>query len=118
MTSPALRARYVANSITTASPAQLLVMLYARLLLDLRQAEVALRAGDRQTASGKLTHAQDIVLELRGTLDVTAWSGATDLARLYGFLVTELIRANVAGDADRVAGCRGVVQPLAEAWRE
>jgi flagellar protein FliS len=113
-----MRARYLGDTVTTASAPRLLVMLYDRLLLDMAQGESALRGGDRQAASASLLHAQDIVVELRGTLDVTAWDGAAGLAQLYGFLLTELIQANVRADADRVAGCRAVVGPLAEAWRE
>lgn len=118
MTNPALRARYLAQSITTASPGQLLVMLYDRLVVDLAQAEEALRAGDRETGSARLMHAQDIVVELRGGLDLTAWDGAAGLSQLYGFLLTELIKANVRGDADVAASCRGLVEPLRDAWRE
>jgi flagellar secretion chaperone FliS len=117
-TNPAARARYLADSIATASPARLLVMLYERLVLDLDRAEQALLAQDRATASQQLLHAQDIVLELRISLQVDAWSGGPGLASLYTFLLTELVRANVAGDAARVAACRGLVEPLADAWRE
>jgi flagellar protein FliS len=93
-------------------------MLYDRLVLDLMQAEQSLRDGDRETGTGRLLHAQDIILELRTSLDTTAWSGAAGLASLYGFLITELVGANIKGDADRVATCRGLVEPLRDAWRE
>jgi len=118
MTSPALRDRYLADSVNTASPAKLLVMLYDRLVMDLVQGEEAMRAGDRERSGERLTHAQEIILELRTTLDLDAWSGAPGLANLYGFLLTELIGANIARDADRIATCRGLVEPLRDAWRE
>lgn len=118
MSSPALRDRYLADSINTASPGKLLVMLYDRLVMDLMQGEEALRAGEREQAGDKLTHAQEIILELRTTLDLDAWTGAPGLANLYGFLITELIGANIKRDADRVAACRGLVEPLRDAWRE
>ena len=118
MTSPALRERYLADSINTASPGKLLVMLYDRLVFDLAQGEEALRADDRERAAERLMHAQEIVLELRTTLDLDAWEGAAGLANLYGFLITELIGANIRRDADRVASCRKLVEPLRDAWRE
>jgi len=118
MKSPALRDRYLGDSVSTASPARLLVMLYEKLALDLDQAETALRAGNRPTASERLLHAQDIVAELLSSLDVTAWSGAPGLASLYTFLLTELVTANVKGDADRTANCRAFVVPLLDAWRQ
>ena len=118
MSSPALRERYLADSINTASPGKLLVMLYDRLVFDLAQGEEALRADDRDRAAERLMHAQEIVLELRTTLDLDAWEGAAGLANLYGFLITELIGANIRRDADRVAACRKLVEPLRDAWRE
>ena len=118
MSSTALRDRYLADSVNTASTGKLLVMLYDRLVIDLVQGEEALRAGDREQASDKIIHAQEIILELRTTLDLDAWSGAPGLANLYGFLLTELIGANIARDADRVAACRKLVEPLRDAWRE
>ena len=118
MTSPALRDRYLADSVSTASPGKLLVMLYDRLVMDLVQGEEAVRAGDRERSGERLTHAQEIILELRTTLDLDAWSGAPGLANLYGFLLTELIGANVGRDADRIASCRSLIEPLRDAWRE
>ena len=118
MTSPHLRDRYLQDSVNTASPGKLLLMLYDRLVLDLIQGEEALRAGEREQAHERLTHAQEIILELRTSLDVDAWSGAPALANLYGFLLTELIGANVQKDAYRVASCRTLVEPLRDAWRE
>jgi flagellar protein FliS len=119
MTNPAaMRDRYLADAVTTASPGRLIVMLYDRLVLDLSRAEDGLRGGDRTGGADALMHAQEILLELRTSLEVTAWSGAAGLARLYSFLITELISANVRADPDRVAGCRALVEPLRDAWRE
>lgn len=118
MTSPQLRDRYLQDSINTASPGKLLLMLYDRLVLDLMKAEEALRSGEREQAHERITHAQEIVLELRISLDVDAWSGAPALANLYGWLLTELIGANINRDAARIAACRALVEPLRDAWRE
>jgi len=118
MTASHLRDRYLQDSINTASPGKLLLMLYDRLVLDLMKGEEALRGDDREQAHERITHAQEIVLELRTSLDIEAWSGAPALANLYGWMLTELIGANIAKDADRVAACRALVEPLRDAWRE
>ncbi|GIJ50835.1 flagellar protein FliS [Virgisporangium aliadipatigenens] len=118
MTSPAMRARYLNDSIATASPARLLVMLYERLVVDLSQAETALGAGDRETADDRLKHAQEIVIELRTSLRLDLWEGATDLARIYGFLLGEMISANIRADVEKVVSCRKLVEPLLDAWRQ
>ena len=118
MTAPNLRDRYLQDTINTASPAKLLIMLYDRMIMDLQQGEQAIRDGNREVASDKIQHAQEIVLELRTTLNMEAWDGAPGLANLYGFILTELIGANIARDPDRVASCRTLLEPLRDAWRE
>ena len=114
----AVRTRYLDDAVTTASPAKLLTMLYDRLVLDLERAEAAQRAGDRAGGGTQLLHAQDIVSELAATLDVEAWEGGRRLMGLYTFLLTELVGANVSGDADRTAACRELVVPLRDAWHQ
>jgi flagellar protein FliS len=118
MSTPALRARYIGDSVSTASPGRLLVMLYERLVLDLAQAEGALHSRDREATNRHLVHAQDIIMELRATLDLTAWEGAGRLANIYTFLLSELMAANVTADAARVTACRELVEPLLDAWRQ
>jgi flagellar secretion chaperone FliS len=118
MTAPHLRDRYLQDSVNTASPGKLLIMLYDRLVLDLMKGEEALRSQQREQAHEQLTHAQEIVLELRTSLDVDAWSGAPALANLYGWMLTELIGANIGRDAERVAAVRSLVEPLRDTWRE
>lgn len=118
MTAQAMRARYAADSVATASPARLLTMLYDRLVRDLTLAEAAIAAGDREAAHNELVHAQEIVQELHASLDVDAWDGGPGLAQLYTFVLAELVAANVAKDAGRVAGCRQIIEPLRDAWHQ
>lgn len=116
MNAQAMRARYLGDSVTTASPARLLTMLYDRLVLDLTVAEQALGEGDRVVAGERLVHAQAIVGELRAGLDTTAWDGGPGLAALYAFLLTEMVQANITADPARVASVRECIEPLRDAW--
>jgi flagellar protein FliS len=118
MSAASLRARYLGDQITTASPQRLLVMLYDRLALDLERAHTALAEGDRQAANAQLQHAQEIVLELHSSLRVEIWDGGPRLAAIYTWLHAELVRANVRGNARIVADCQRIVEPLREAWTE
>lgn len=115
------RSRYATDSVTTASPARLLVMLYDRLVRDLVTAERAL-AGQGGVPAGEardaLLHAQEIVLELRASLDLDAWDGARGLADLYAFVHGELVAANVDRDVTRVTPCREIAEELRDAWRQ
>jgi flagellar protein FliS len=118
MINTAQRNRYMSNSVATASPARLVTMLYDALVRDLVVAEQAIGEADYFATNEKLCHAQEIVIELQSGLDATAWDGGTALGALYTFLHTELVTANASKDGERVAACRRLVEPLADAWRE
>ena len=112
------REAYLAASVTTASPGQLLVMLYERLVLDLHRATDALRSGEPAQASAPLLHAQDIVLELVSSLRVDAWDGGPGLAALYDFLYRELVRANIQKDLAAAEFCLETASVLRDTWRD
>lgn len=112
------RARYVQDAIATASPARLLTMLYDRLVRDLTTAEAAIDRADFGDAHKQLVHAQDIIMELQGSLDVTVWRGAKGLSDLYGFLYGELVQANMRKDKAKVTSCLRLIEPLRDAWHE
>jgi flagellar protein FliS len=112
------RTAYMDASVSTASPARLLVMLYERLVLDVTRAEQAQRDGVVEEAHRQLVHAQDILLELRSSLRVEGFEGADGLASIYDYLRVQLIRANIAKDASITAGCLALVVDLCATWRE
>lgn len=118
MSAASLRARYLGDSVATASPQQVLVMLYDRLALDLERAQESVAAHARAEASEQLQHAQAIVFELLSSLQVDAWEGGPRLAALYNWLIGELVQANVKLDGNRISACRQVVEPLRDAWRQ
>ena len=115
---PNMRQRYITDSVQTASPAKLLMMLFDRLVLDLNRGEQALHDSNRSEANMHLLHAQDIVTELHVSLDLDAWDGAPGLAALYAFAQTELVNANVQGNVGKVKGVRELIEPLRDTWRE
>ena len=114
---PAMRERYLIDSVATASPAKLLLMLYDG--LSSTSTAVSRRCSpaivSRRTPP---KHAQDIVTELHVALDLDAWDGAAGLASLYAFVGTELVNANIRGDAAKGADVRGLMEPLRDTWRE
>jgi flagellar protein FliS len=107
---------FLRESVLSATPAQLVTMLYDRLLLDLARAEAAQVSADWSTASTSLLHAQDIVAELSSSLDVGAWKGAPDLLAIYSYLTKQLIAANVGHDVERTRECANLLGPLRWAW--
>ena len=112
------REAYLAASVSTASPNQLLVMLCERLVLDLQRASDALLRGEPSQAHEPLLHAQEIVLELRSTLRVDAWEGGPGLAALYDYLYGELVRANVHKHLPTVEFGLHIATTLRDTWRD
>lgn len=112
------RETYLAAAVSTASPAQLLVMLCERLCVDLQRASAALAEGTPGEAHAPLLHAQDIVLELHASLRPEAWSGGPALASLYDYLHRELVRANIEKDQAVTDECLGLASTLRDTWRE
>jgi len=118
MNASMIKRRYVGDSVSTASPAKLVTMLYDRLVLDLDTAGAALDGRDLAGANTALIHAQEIVWELAAGLDPTKWNGGPALAALYQFILRELLDANVKKDAAKVASVRDLVDPLRDAWHQ
>lgn len=107
------RLRYLADAVSTATPAQRIVMLYDRMGLDI---ERAASAGEPHLASPHIRHAQQIVAELMSSLDASTWSGADNLAALYGFVLTELIATNADPDPVRLRAVGAIVSDLRQSW--
>ena len=118
MTTPfQARSAYARDAVLSATPAQLVVMLYDRLELDLRRAELA-QADERWAdASAPLRHAQDIITELQLALRLDVWDGAERLFAIYTYVRNALIAANVSHDIERTREAARLIAPLAAAWR-
>ena len=90
---------YRENSIMTASPEQLVVMLYDGAGRFLRQAEGSMIDGSWLQASEKLSRAEAIIDELLATLDMDAGEVADRLQSIYVFCKTRLIEARIERDS-------------------
>lgn len=117
MPADAARARYLADAVATATPAKRIVLLYDRLWLDIQRGQAAQDCAD-PAARDHLLHAQQIVAELLGSLDIAGWSGAADLASLYGYLLRELMAEAVAPQPGRLASLTRIVSDLRASWQQ
>ncbi|HEX6695780.1 MAG TPA: flagellar export chaperone FliS [Solirubrobacteraceae bacterium] len=109
---------YRENSILTASPEQLVVMLYDGAGRFLRQAEGSMIEGSWLKASEKLSRAEAIIDELLATLDMDAGEVADRLQSVYVFCKTRLIEARIERDAARVDQVARLLGELREAWSQ
>jgi len=65
---PAKRNPYASAQVNSASPEQILVLLYDAALRDLKEAMAALRVNDRSRKAKALDHAVKVVTELANSL--------------------------------------------------
>lgn len=108
---------YRKQQVTTASPGQLIVMLYDTAIRECKSAQEAISRHDRDNASRNLLKAQDIVSELMGSLNVQAGGelGAA-LLQLYEYMYRRLVQANVRKDASAVREVEELLSGLRDAW--
>jgi len=106
----------------TASPMQLIIMLYDECLrsLDKGIAAFAVESPDRFEQVGThLLHAQDVITELAISLDMEKGGEiAHNLHRLYDFAMSHLSRANVQQNVKPVHTVVTIMTELKEAWLE
>jgi flagellar protein FliS len=111
-------AAYRSDAVTTATPGQLVVMLYDRVVTALDRVEVALGSEPQnlEVAHRELTHAQAVVTELMQSLDLTAGQVARSLASLYEYCHHQLVKANMSKTYRPAEPVRTIFADLRGAW--
>lgn len=108
---------YQRSRVFTASPVEIIVMLYDAALSHLENAQVAMQQSNRGAAGTYLSRAQRIVAELVSSLDRV---GGGDIARrldgLYAFVLDRLLRGNIRQEPAALAEAARVMGILREAW--
>jgi flagellar protein FliS len=115
LTSPA--DHYLTERVLTASPVELTAMLFDACVGSIKLAIRLHEAEQFVAALPKLTKAQDIVLELRSTLNHEAGELASHLDALYTFAWSQLFQAGVKKDTKAARAALDVIEPLQQAWR-
>ena len=112
-------AGYRATQVNAASPAERVVLLYEGALRFSRSSVAALERGDRPGAHAASVRAQEIVGELRATLDLAAGGEiAGQLDALYDFVIDRLMQGNIRRDTALTGEAIGVLEDLIGAWRQ
>lgn len=109
---------YRESSIMTASPEQLVVMLYDGANRFLLQSAAAMREGELAVFHNRLRRAEAIIEELHGTLDMSQGQVAERLAGIYVFCRRLLNEARVERSADKIDQVRSLMADLREAWAQ
>ncbi|MCK0472959.1 flagellar export chaperone FliS [Halalkalibacter sp. APA_J-10(15)] len=112
-----LQSVYKQNSMQTASPGELTLMLYNGCLKFIKQANKAIEENNVEGRSHSIQRAQDIIRELMVTLKTDS-EAAENMMRLYDFILNRLIEANVKNDAKALQDAEELVIQFRDMWKE
>lgn len=109
--------QYQYNSIMSASPERLVLMLFEGAIKFVKLARKAILEKDIAGANNNLTKAQDIIAELNQSLDMS-YDISENLASIYDFLYRQLVDANVKKDAELLDVVESMLKELKDTWEQ
>jgi flagellar secretion chaperone FliS len=107
---------YRESAVLTATPEQLVVMLYDGANRFLTQSAIAMRDGRAGLAGEKLGRTERIIDELLATLDLSIGDIAERLQALYLFFKEHLMAARLNQDAGKVDEVARFMRELRSSW--
>ncbi len=108
---------YKSNSINTASPAELTLMLYDGAIKFCNIAMGAIENGDVSKAHTNIVKAENIITEFRSTLDFK-YPVAQDFERVYDWIYRRLVEANMHKDAEVLEDATRLIREMRDTWKE
>lgn len=108
---------YKSNSINTASPAELTLMLYDGAIKFCNIALGAIESNDVQKANTNIIKAEKIITEFRATLDFK-YPVAKDFDRVYDWIYRRLVDANMHKDAEILEDATRLIREMRDTWKE
>ncbi|MFC7393849.1 flagellar export chaperone FliS [Scopulibacillus cellulosilyticus] len=108
---------YQQNSVTTASPGELTLMLYNGCLKFIKQGKKAMVNKNIQVKNEQLIKAQSIIHELMVTLD-RSQPVSEHMLPLYEYIHRLLIEANVKNNPDILDEAAELVTEFRDTWKQ
>lgn len=108
---------YQQNSVMTASPQELTLMLYNGCLKFMKLSKKAMTGKKFEEKNKNMIKAQAIIQELRYTLD-PAIELSEGLAQLYDYIYNRLVEANMKNDEVILEEVEGLVTELRDTWKQ
>lgn len=107
------------SRVESATPHQLVRILFDELLLALDTSALALRAGDRHKCLDRQTRALTMLHALESSLDYERGGDvAVSLAIVYREVRRRVLLATSTQDADPMESARGFIAEIAGAWNQ
>lgn len=111
--------KYKQNSVQTASPEKILLMLYEGAIRFIKQAMTAIDNKDIAGRGMNIGRAFDIILELNNTLNHEKGGDiAKNLEQLYMFVTDQLTKSNATGQRKPLEDALKVLETLYSGWVE
>ncbi len=108
---------YKNNTIQTASPAELTLMLYDGAIKFCNIALGALENNDPAKANTNIIKAENIIVEFRSTLDFK-YPVAQDFDRVYDWIYRRLVEANIKKDTEILEDALKLIREMRDTWKE
>lgn len=112
--------QYQQNSIFTARPEELTLMLYNGAIKFLKQARINIQESQIDKANNNILRAEDILTELKCTLDMQ-YEVSNNLYALYDFMHGWLVQANINkldGGIEKIDDVLRLLEELRNTWSE
>lgn len=109
--------QYKENSIFTATPEELTLMLYNGLVKSIMQGQNSIEGNEIEKASNSLVRAQDILQYFRNTLDMR-YDISEGLDALYEYMIRRLVDANMKKDQSIIDEILGMARELRDTWAQ
>ncbi len=108
---------YKRDYVTTASPLDLVVMLYEGCIKQLKLAKLEKEENHLDRVAACLEKAEEIILELVRSLNLSI-SMSNDLLELYQFMLDEIVEVSIRKDMNRLDPVIDMLSTLSGAWSE
>jgi len=109
--------QYKENSIITAAPEELTLMLFNGLVKFLMQGQKAIEAKNIEKSNSSIIRAQAIVKEFQATLDMN-YEVSENLDSIYDYMYRRLVEANLKKDSSIIEEVLGYARELRDAWAQ
>lgn len=109
--------QYKENSVYTATPEELTLMLYNGLVKFIMLAQSAIDEKNLERANNSIIRAQDIVREFQVTLDMK-YEVSKHLDSIYDYMYRRLIRANIKKDKAILEEMLEMAKDLRDTWTQ
>ncbi|MFK3961028.1 flagellar export chaperone FliS [Pseudalkalibacillus hwajinpoensis] len=108
---------YQNNAVATSSPQELTLMLYNGCIKFIRLSSIAMEKGDMESKNTNMIKAQNILYELRSSLNMEIDLSQT-MDALYDYMISQLVTANIQNDSSILKEVENLAEEFRNTWKQ